>query len=185
MDLYLHAAVKSADFIMSNLWLPEGKLLHVWKDGAAKINGNLDDYAFLASALIDMFEVTFDDRYLRWAEEMTNSMIDIFRDIDSGGFFSAESDPDRLFYRLKTGTDQSIPSGNGVAAMNLLKLSSYRDNSEYKAMAEEVIRRYYSEAKSSPFNYASILSSSMFFLAGATEVTIVGNKDSDSAKMER
>ena len=183
MDLYLHAAVKSSDFIMSNLWLPEGKLLHVWKDGVAKINGNLDDYAFLASALIDMFEATFDDRYLRWAEDMTNSMIDIFRDVDSGGFFSAESDPDRVFYRLKTGADQSIPSGNGVAAMNLLRLSSYRNRSEYKAMAEEVIRLYYNEAKSSPFNYASILSSSMFFLAGATEITIVGKIENESTKM--
>ena len=183
MDLYLDTAVKSADFIMSNLWLPGGRLLHVWKDGSAKVNGNLDDYAFLASAFIDMFEVTFDDRYLRRAEEITNSMIDIFRDVDMGGFFSAESDPDRLFYRLKTGTDQSIPSGNGVASMNLLRLSLYMNNSEYKAMAEEVIRRYYSEAKSSPFNYASILSSAMFCLAGAAEVTIVGNKDSDSAKM--
>jgi len=183
MDLYLDAAVKSFDFIMSNLWLPGGRLLHVWMDGAAKINGNLDDYAFLASALIDMFEVTFDDRYLRWAEEITNSMIDVFRDIDSGGFFSAESDPDRLFYRLKTCIDQSMPSGNGVASMNLLRLSLYRNNSEYKAMAEEVIRLYYSEANSSPFNYASILSAAIFYLAGATEVTIVGKKDTDRTKI--
>src|SRR4030067_2235619 len=67
--------------------------------------------------------------------------------------------------------------------MNLLRLSLYRDSSEYKAMAEEVIRLYYNEAKSSPFNYASILSSAMFCLAGATEVTIVGKRDSDTAKM--
>jgi len=180
---YLDAAVKSVDFLMSNLWLPGARLLHVWKDGAAKINGNLDDYAFLASALIDMFEVTFDDRYLKWAGELTNSMIEIFSDADNGGFYSAEADPDRLFHRLKTGTDQSIPSGNGVAAMNLLRLSAYRDNSEYKAQAEEVLRLYYNEAKSAPFNYASILSSAMFCIAGATEVTIVGNKDSESTKM--
>ena len=183
LDLYLDAAVKSADFIMSNLRLPGGRLLHVWKDDTAKVNGNLDDYAFLASAFINMFEVTFDDRYLRWAEEITNSMIDIFRDSDSGGFFSAESDPDRLFYRLKTGTDQSIPSGNGVAAMNLLKLSSYRDNSEYRDIAAEVIRLYYNEAKVTPFNYASILSAALFYLAGATEVTLVGKKDADSTKL--
>ena len=183
LDLYLDAAVKSADFIMSNLRLPGGRLLHVWKDGSAKVNGNLDDYAFLASAFIDMFEVTFDDRYLRRADEITNSMIDIFRDSDSGGFFSAESDPDRLFYRLKTGTDQSIPSGNGVAAMNLIKLSSYRDNSEYRDIAEEVIRLYYNEAKITPFNYASILSAALICFAGATEVTLVGKKDADSTKL--
>ncbi len=180
--VYLDAAVKSADFIMSNLRISGDRLLHVWKDGVAKVNGNLDDYAFLVSAFIDMFEVTFDDRFLRWAEEMTNSMIEVFRDSDSGGFFSAESDSSRLFYRLKTGTDQSIPSGNGVASMNLLRLSIYRNNSEYKAMAEDVIRLYYSEAKSSSFNYASILSSALFYLAGATEVTIVGKKDTDMTK---
>ncbi len=183
MALYLDAAVKSADFIMSNLWLPDGRLLHIWKDGTAKIHGNLDDYAFLASAMIDMFEVTFDERYLRWAEELTDSMIDLFRDTDSGGFFNAESDPDRLFFRLKSGADQSIPSGNGIASMNLLRLALYRNNSAYREMAEEVIRLYYSDAISAPFSYASILSSAMFCTSGATEVTIVGKRDSDSAKM--
>ena len=182
-DLYLDIARRSLGFIEYNLPQVEGRLLHVWKDGIAKINGNLDDYAFLVSALIDMFEVTFDDKYLQWAGEITDIMIDIFHDKDRGGFFNAVAEPERLFYRLKTGADQSIPSGNGIAAMNLLKLSSYRDNSEYKAMAEEVIRLYYNEAKEAPFNYASILSAALFCLGGATEITIVGNKESDDAKM--
>ncbi len=189
--MYLDVAGKSIGFIISNLWsnlwsnlrLSEGKLLHVWKDGVAKVDGNLDDYAFLTSALIDMFEVTFDDKYLRWAVEITDIMIDIFHDKDRGGFFNAVTEPERLFYRLKTGTDQSIPSGNGIAAMNLLKLSSYQDNSEYKIIAEEVIRLYYNEAKEAPFNYASILSAALFCLGGATEITIVGNKESEDTKM--
>ncbi|MCC7201656.1 MAG: thioredoxin domain-containing protein [Nitrospirae bacterium] len=183
LNQYLDVAVRSSDFIISNLWLRDGRLLHVWKDGSAKISGNLDDYAFLASALIDMFEVTFDRKYLQLAEEMTDSMINIFMDHDGGGFFSAAADPDRLFYRLKTGTDQSIPSGNGIAAMNLLRLSLYRDNIRYKALAEETIRLYYNEALSSPFKYASILSSAMFNLACVTEVTVIGNRDSERAKM--
>ncbi len=183
IDLYLNTAVEAVDFIMSNLLQSGHRLLHVWKDGAAKFNGNLDDYAFFTSALIDLFEATFEDRYLRLAEELTDSMIAIFRDSDGGGFFSSESDPERLFYRLKTGTDQSVPSGNGIASMNLLRLSLYRNSVKFKSLAEEAIRFYYSDARSGPFNYVSILSSAMFCAGGATEITIVGNKEDASLKL--
>lgn len=178
-DLYLNEAKRSLNFIRSHLYESlKGKLFHVWKDGVAKVDGDLDDHAFLASAAIDLFEATFDDEYLSWAERLADSLIGLFLDRERGGFYHTALSGDRLFHRLKTGNDLSLPSGNAVAAADLLRLSCYRDNKRYRTVAEGVIRLFYKEALEGPFSYSGLLSAAYLDLEGAREITIVGHRGS-------
>jgi len=176
-DSYLDTAKRSFDFIKSHLYR-EGRLLHVWKDGAARVEGDLDDHAFLASAAIDLFEVTFDGGYLSWAERLADSLIELFLDRERGGFYHSSQSDDRLFHRLKTGNDLSLPSGNAVAAALLLRLSNYRDNQRYRTVAEGAIRLFYKDALEDPFSYSGLLLATYLYLEGTMEITIIGNRGS-------
>lgn len=206
-DSYLNAARLSLDFTKSHLYesppsrcnaslqrepspfekgggggILKGKLFHVWKDGVAVVNGTLDDYAFIVEAAINMFEATFDNGWLAWAEELADSMIELFLDRERGGFYNSAADNDMLFHRLKTGKDQALPAGNGVAATDLLRLSFYRDRKRYRALAEGVIRLFYEDAVENPFNYAGLLSTAYLYLEGVKEITIAGERDNDDVK---
>ncbi len=180
-DSYLDAAKSSIGFIKSSLYR-DSVLLHVWKDGVAKVRGDLSDYAFVTAAAIDMFETTFDEGYLLWAESLTKSLIDLFRDRERGGFYDTAGGDDILFHRLKTGNDHPLPSGNAVVTTNLLKLSYYRDNREYRTMAEQVIRLFYDDAIETPFNYSALLSSVYLYIEGGKEITVVGGRDSEEIR---
>lgn len=180
-DEYMDRAKESIDFIKSNLY-KEGELMHVWKDGAAKFRGDLQDYAFITAAALDMFEATLDNAYLDWAESLSDSMIDLFHDRERGGFYNTAADGGRLFHRMKTGNDQSIPSGSTVAASDLIRLSHYRDKEAYRSIAEGAIRLYFDNAMDEPFNYAGILMTSYLLIDGIREITIVGGRDSSAVK---
>lgn len=180
-DVYLDAAVTTLNFIKSEL-CREDKLLHVWKDGTSKGSGDINDYAFFIAAVIDMFEVSFDDEYLYWAEKLANSMIESLWDIEAGGFYSSTVDEDlRLFHRMKTANDQPLPSGNAVALSCLIRLFSYRDKTEYRSMAEKSVRLFYHEAIANPFSYSGFISAAYFCLVGAQEITIAVNRDAQNA----
>jgi len=180
-DLYLDAARRTLDFVRDRL-IKDGVLFHVWKDGTVKVNGDLTDYVFMTAAALDMFEATFDEGYLLWAEGLTKSLTDLFRDSEQNGFYHTAGGTEVLFHRLKTGNDQSLPSGNAVASTNLLRLSAYRDHSGFRTMAEQLVRLFYDDAIESPFNYPSLLSSAYLCAEGMKEITIVGSRDSDELK---
>jgi len=101
------------------------RLLSTWKDGIAKLNGYLDDYAFVAAAALDLFEATQERRHLAHAAQLMDSALAHFWDGDAGGFFFTSDDHEALIVRSKPAFDGSIPSGNSVAALTLLRLSHY------------------------------------------------------------
>lgn len=181
-EIYLETARNTINFIMAELF-QDGKLLHVWRNGISKGSADINDYAFLIAALIDMYEITFEDEYLRLADELTVLMIELFRDKEKGGFFnSAVDENSMLFHRMKTATDQPVPSGNATALTDLIRLVSYRDKPEYRIMAEQLIRSFYDEALENPFSFSSLLSGVYFFLEGALEITIAGKRNSSDVK---
>lgn len=181
-EIYLETARNTINFIMAELF-QDGRLLHVWRDGISKGGADINDYAFLIAAFIDMYEITFEDEYLRLAEKLTGIMIEIFRDKEKGGFFNSAVDEDlMLFHRMKTATDQPVPSGNAVALTDLIRLASYRDKSEYHIMAEQLICTFYEEAIENPFSFSSLLSGVYLYLNGVVEITIAGKKGSTDIK---
>src|SRR3989440_2304111 len=121
---YTTAVVRAADFALTRMRAPDGRLLRTTSvGGTPKLNGYLEDYAFLIDALADVYEATFDVRWLRSAGELADRMIEQFADAEGGGFFTTGRDHEELIIRLKDLHDGSTPSGNAMAVTALLRLA--------------------------------------------------------------
>ena len=120
---YADAAEKAARFILRRMRREDGRLLARYRDGEAAILAFLDDYAFLAWGLMELYEATLRIDYLRQAADLTREMIDLFGDKEEGGFFFYGADGEELLTRPKEIYDGATPSGNSVAAYNLIRLA--------------------------------------------------------------
>jgi len=121
---YAVAAAAAADFILNNMRDANGWLLHSFKEGQARFNAYLDDYACLIDGLIDLYQATFEPRWLDAALEFAEQMLSRFEDARSGGFFYTSIDHEQLVARVKDTQDNATPSGNGMAAFALARLGT-------------------------------------------------------------
>ena len=137
---YQDAAVEATTFILENLTSQDGKLLHVWRQGKAKIPAFLDDYAFFIRALLTLYETTAEKRWLDEAERLTDELEGQLGD-PTGGYYLSESRP-HLLFQPKSITDSAIPSGNGVALLNLLSLADHTGKAAYRRRAEAALRSF-------------------------------------------
>src|SRR5262249_42456750 len=119
---YLETAKKTADFILRELRKPDGRLLHTWRAGQAKLDAYLDDYAALANALVSLYEATFDEGYVDEAIGLLEIVLKHLADKKGGGFFYTADDHEQLIARHKDIQDSSVPSGNSLAATVLVRL---------------------------------------------------------------
>jgi uncharacterized protein YyaL (SSP411 family) len=172
---YLEAAHRTVDFIFSKMFR-DGHLLHTYKNGTAKILGYLDDYAFLAAGLLDLFEASANRLDLEHAVKLAEIMLDEFWDETGGGFFYTGRFHEQLIARSKPIFDGSIPSGNAVATQVLLRLYYYMGREHYLQRAEKVLRAYYSAMENQPFGFAHMLGAMDFYLAKPKEIVLVGEK---------
>jgi uncharacterized protein YyaL (SSP411 family) len=117
------AAARCADFLLKQLRTPEGRLLHVFKDGNARLAAYLDDYACAIDALVEVYQATFEPRYVAAAAELAADLIARFGDAATGGFFYTAHDHEALIARSKDLHDNATPSGNGMSAYALLRLA--------------------------------------------------------------
>ncbi len=117
----LQAAVKAADFILQQMSQADGRLLRSYKDGRARLNAYLEDYAALIRGLLALYEATFDLRWLGEATRLAQVMFAQFHDAHNGGFFQTGVDHETLVARRKDVVDNAIPSGNSLAAEVLLR----------------------------------------------------------------
>ncbi len=147
---YVEAAARGARFVLESLRTPEGRLLRTWRDGKAKLNAYLDDYAFFVDGLIALHEATGGQQWLTAADELTQKQIALFHDERFGGFFFTSSDHEALLARSKDPVDSALPSGNAVAASNLLYLSRALDDDEYLAHARRTTSAFQSMMQDSP-----------------------------------
>ena len=175
---YLDAAKKNADFLLSEL-RTNGRLLRTWKEGRAKLNGYIEDYANLADGLIELYQVSGDVKYLHTARELTDAMITEFWDEENGGFFFTSNDHEELIVRNKDFFDNATPSGNSVAADVLLKLSKLYGEEKYERFASTVLRLSAQQVKRFPSGFGRMLSAMEFMLSPVKEIAIVGEKGSD------
>ena len=173
---YRRAATRTVEFIFSKLFR-DGHLLHTYRDGVAKILGYLDDYAFLAVGLLDLFEATLDRSLLAKTIELTDILISEFWDDDDGAFFYTGKSHEQLISRAKPAFDASIPSGNSMAAQLLLRLYHYTSREVYLKKAETILRSYHDAMAAQPFGLAHMLSALDFYLRKPKEIVIVGEPD--------
>jgi uncharacterized protein YyaL (SSP411 family) len=172
---FIEAAVRGTEFIWTHM-RAGGKLLHGWAAGQAKHAAYLDDHAFVASALVDLFEATGDRVHLDRALDLVAALETRFHDASGGGYFFTAHDEERLIARSKSGADGALPSGNAVAALVLLRLHHITGEPQHRARAEEILRLYHDEANKNPFAYASYLHGLEFYLQGPVEVAVIGRR---------
>ena len=154
----------------------------VYKDGQAKFNGYLDDYAFLIEALLDMFEVTCEQQDFVLAERLTTTMLNEFWDEAQGGFFFTGQSHEALISRTKSAFDQAIPSGTAVATKNLLRLYHYTGREDYLQRVERIFRLFRRHIEQQPFGCGALLNALDFYLRKPQEIVLVGNPDAADAQ---
>jgi uncharacterized protein YyaL (SSP411 family) len=136
---YISIATEAAGFVADAL-VDDGRVLRTWKDGAAKLNGYLEDHAYLLEALLKVYESTFDPRWFALAQGLGDRMLEHFSDPEHGGFFSTSDDHEELLVRRRDIEDHPIPSGSSSAAVGLLRLAAFTGDSRYADAAESHLR---------------------------------------------
>jgi len=179
---YTGVARGAADFVLNRLTDESGRLLRRYKDGKAGIPGYLEDYAYFAAALIDLYEATFEERYLNLAVRYTRETLDRFYD-GAGGFFLTPADGEALIHRPKDALDSSTPAGSSVTVLNLLRLLPFTGEERFRTVAEAVFKRYRMHMERIPGGMGTLLQALDLYLSSPTEVTLVG--DAPEAWLER
>ncbi|MEA2599199.1 MAG: uncharacterized protein QOF89_191 [Acidobacteriota bacterium] len=151
---YLAAAGRAADFVLKRFRAKDGSLLHAWRLGEAKIPAFLDDYAFLIRGLLAFHEATGQPRWLAEAERLASEMESRLRD-PKGGYYLTAPRP-HLLFQPKTVADGAIPSGNGIAMLDLLTLAERTGKPEYRQRAEQAARAFAGDLAQYPENVQTI-----------------------------
>jgi hypothetical protein len=170
---YRRVAEENAAFIFDKLW-DGNRLLHSFKDGRARFNAYLDDYANVADGLVALYQLTFDERWLRHAESFAKILLDRFADDEQGGFYFTASDHEELITRTKDFFDNATPSGNSVAADVLLKLAALLDRGDLREHAEKTFKavgNYLAEYSS---GFGRMLAAVDFAVGPSMEIALVG-----------
>jgi len=179
---YSQAATTAADYILTQMML-KGRLLHRWREGAAGITATLEDHAFFIYGLLEVYEATFQDKYLDEAQVLADRMIEFFVD-QAGGFFMTANDAETLIIRPKEAYDGALPSGNSVAALVLLKLYALTQKDTYLSQAEAIFAYFSSSVAQAPYAHSFLLSALNWHLQGPLEITFHGaENDPTIAKM--
>ena len=175
---YLAIAKRNADFILNNLQ-KNNYLLRAWKDGQAKLNGYLDDYANFTDGLTELFQVSGDFKYLTEARRLADLMIAEFWDEKADGFFYTANNHETLLMRSKDFYDNATPSGNSAAADVLLKLAKISGDELYERYAVTVLRLVAPQISRYAQAFGRVLSTNEFYLNPTLEIVIVGDKGND------
>jgi hypothetical protein len=170
---YLGAARRAADFLLGTLRRPDGRLLRTWRAGRAQLDAYLEDYAFLAEGLVDLYEAGGGPKYLDAAAALADRMREDFA-AEEGGFFSTARGHEALIVRPREGHDGAIPSANAAAAMALARLSYHLDRPELRDDAGRALRAWGKAIARQPRSFAKSLAVVDFLLEGPVELALVG-----------
>jgi uncharacterized protein YyaL (SSP411 family) len=175
-DDYRNVAEANAAFLFDKLWDGE-RLLHSFKDGRARFNAYLDDYANVADGLLSLYQLTFDERWLRRAESLAEIIVDRFGDDDQGGFFFTARGHEELIARTKDFFDNATPSGNSVAADVLLRLAALLGRDDFRKQAEQVFAAVENHLGQYASGFGRMLSAVDFAIGPSSEIALVGGTE--------
>ena len=173
---YLDIAVKNAEFIRLEM-LQDGRLLHSYKNGEAKITGLLEDYAYLGLGLVALYQATFDSQWLLLALDLADTIIQHFHDPENGGFFSTADDAEKLIVRPKDFFDAAVPSDNGATAELLVTLARYTDNREWEDLAAGAVKPMTEAMRQQPSGFGTLLGALERLLSKPREIAIFGDTE--------
>ncbi len=173
---YTAAAEEAARFVLERMRAPDGALLHRWREGEAAVAGMLEDYAFLAWGLLELYEATFAPRWLADAQALARVMVERLWDADAGGFFSVPAEA-ALLYRPKPTHDGAIPSGNSAAALALLRLGHLTQDAALERRARETLEWLAPHLQRASATSSLALQALDLLLGPTREVVIAGAPD--------
>ncbi len=181
---YADAAMQAADFILTALRAPDGRLLHRYRDGEAGLPAHVDDYAFMIWGLLELYEATFKVDYLKAALDLNRLFVQHFWDAGRGGFYFTSADGSELPVRKKEIYDGATPSGNSVAALNLLRLHRITGDPEFEKRADLLGRAFSGSVNQFPSAYTQLLVALEFSIGPSHEIVITGRAGAtDTARL--
>lgn len=174
---YDAAAQRAAGFFLGSMRVNGDRLLHRFRDGDAAIAGKLDDYAFLTWGLLNLYESSFDIRYLQAALDLQRVTLQHFSDAKSGGFFMTADDAEQLLTRPKESYDGAIPSGNSAELLNLIRIGRMTGDASDEATANQLVRAFSAEVTRAPSAHTALLLAFDFALGPTFEIVFAGQRD--------
>jgi uncharacterized protein YyaL (SSP411 family) len=177
------AAAAAVDFIRRELWR-DGRLLASYKDGRAHLPAYLDDYAFLADALLELLQTRWRSSDLEFARSLIEVLLAKFQDAGAGGFYFTASDHEHLIHRSKTFSDDSVPAGNAVAASVLCRMGYLCGELRYLDAAERTLRAAWPLLLEYPRSHMSSLNALEDFLA-STQILIIRGAAPEAERWSR
>ncbi len=178
---YLNAAKTCIAFIESNLF-EDGKLLRTYKNGTAKIDGYLEDYSYFVNALLDVFEIEPEPKYLKLALKLGHHLVNHFWDSENNSFFMTSDDHEKLIIRPKSNYDLSLPSGNSVSAFVMLRLYHLSQEQNFLEIATKILESQAQMAAENPFGFGYLLNTLSIYLQKPVEITIINTENSEICK---
>ena len=180
---YLEAAQRAASYVLEGMRQEDGHLFATARAGRAHLDAYLDDYAFLISGLIDLYEADFDPRWIREALKLNAVLEAEFRSED-GGYYTTGEDHEKLLVRMQSSQDGAMPSGLGVQALNLLRLSELTGDVQLRSAAESTLASVGATANRFPVAFSSPLVALSFLKSGPREIVISGELgDADTSAL--
>lgn len=178
---YAQAARDSADFILQKMQ-KDGHLMRRYRAGETAISGYLTDYAFFGMGLLDLYEATFDERWLEEAQRLTQDMVELFWDSESGGFFFSGKENEQLVAQSKEVHDGAIPSGNSIAAQLLSELGHLTGNRKFLEYAHRTFTSFADAVSQQPHSHSQFLIAYDFQLGPKSEIVIAGDLNSQATR---
>jgi uncharacterized protein YyaL (SSP411 family) len=175
-DDYLKAAIANATFLTRALHTGE-TLKHSCKDGQAKVNGYLSDYAMLCEGLLSLYRASFQERWLKEAKKLADAMLDKFLDRDKGYFYDTAQGEETILVRPRNIYDNALPSGSSAAAFVLLQLARLTDNNEYEKVAASAIRSVQDSMLRYPPGFGHWFCALDSYLSKPLEIALVGGPE--------
>jgi len=182
---YIEAAERAGAFVLEKLRV-DGRLRRYFRADRAVEKAYLDDYAFLILGLLDLYEASFDAKWLREAQDLAEQMTRLFADEADGGFFLAGHDAERLIVRNKPSHDGAIPSGNSAGTLALLKLGRMAENKRFTALGQRTLETFAGpmdqSMDQSPTALTAMLLALDFQLGPTQEIVIAGSEAPEEAE---
>lgn len=171
---YVQAAAKASDFILRDMSGDDGRLLHTWRNGRAKLAAYLDDYTTLANSLVSLYEAAFEEKYIAAATELMDTVLAKFGSKDSPGFFYTADDHEKLLTRNKDFTDNATPGGNSMAVMAFTRLGKLLGRADYLDAAHGTLAAAAPLMKQIPMGTGQMLLALDLWIGPTKELVFVG-----------
>jgi uncharacterized protein YyaL (SSP411 family) len=183
---YLEAATRAATFVRTQLYDESRKILvRNYREGRSEVEGFADDYAFVIQGSLDLYEASFDVRWLQFAIELQETQDRLFFDQERGGYFSGTGKDASILLRMKEDNDSAEPAASSVAALNLFRLAQFRDEKRWRERAEKTINAFSPQISHFPSAMPQMLVALDFSLSGPRQIVIAGKRDSKETRTLR